>query len=154
MSTRESKVRFLYQEWLSRWNARDASGLGTLCTTEAMIVGFDGSQMEGKAAVTDSLGGIFAHHETARYIGLVRGIRFLSPTVAVLTAVAGMVPRQKDEINPAVNAVQTMVATESDNGWLISIFQNTPAAFHGRPHLAEQLTAELQDALRKHPFAS
>jgi hypothetical protein len=47
-------------------------------------------------------------------------------------------------LNPAANAVQTMVAERDGGGWRIVLFQNTPAQFHGRPELAERLTAELQ----------
>jgi len=30
--------------------------------------------------------------------------------------------------------------------WRIALFQNTPAAFHGRPEAAKKLSAELRDA--------
>jgi hypothetical protein len=59
-----------------------------------------------------------------------------------------MVPPGQSEINPAVNAVQTLVAVNQDSQWRVAIFHNTPAAFHGRPEASEQLTAELREALR------
>ena len=31
--------------------------------------------------------------------------------------------------------------------WRIILFQNTPAQFHGRPELAQQLTDELRELL-------
>ncbi len=90
---------------------------------------------------------IFADHVTAAYVGKVRGVRFLAPGVAVLHAVVGMVPPGKSDINPAVNAMQTLVATKQDGQWRIALFQNTPAQFHGRPELAEALTEELRELL-------
>ena len=38
---------------------------------------------------------------------------------------------------------------QPDGKWKIISFQNTPAAFHGRPELAEQLSAELREELRR-----
>jgi hypothetical protein len=66
----------------------------------------------------------------------------------VLHAVAGMVPPRQSDINPAVNAMQTLVATKPDGRWQIALFQNTPAQFHGRPHLSEALTEELRQLLQ------
>ncbi|MGZ4033139.1 MAG: SgcJ/EcaC family oxidoreductase, partial [Tumebacillaceae bacterium] len=31
--------------------------------------------------------------------------------------------------------------------WQIALFQNTPAQFHGRPELVEQMTAELRELI-------
>jgi len=59
-----------------------------------------------------------------------------------------MVPPGKSDLNPAVNAVQTLVAARQDSRWRIAVFQNTPAAFHGRPELSERLTEELRQVLQ------
>jgi hypothetical protein len=59
-----------------------------------------------------------------------------------------MVPRGQSDIDPRLNAVQTMVALKRQGEWRIVLFQNTPAAFHGRPQLVEQLTEELREAIR------
>ncbi len=67
------------------------------------------------------------------YVGKIRGVRFLTPEVAVLRAVAGMVPPGQSDLNPAVNTIQTLVAAKGAGPWRIALFQNTPAQFHGRP---------------------
>jgi hypothetical protein len=59
-----------------------------------------------------------------------------------------MVPPGKTEINPAVNAIQTMVAVQRNAKWCVGHFQNTPAAFHGRPEAVAELTRELQELVR------
>jgi len=51
-------------------------------------------------------------------------------------------------LNPALNAVQSLVAERDRDGWRIVLFQNTPAQYHGRPHLVEQHTAELEALAR------
>jgi hypothetical protein len=58
-----------------------------------------------------------------------------------------LVPRGQSDINPATNAIQTLTAVKQQGKWRIAVFQNTPAAFHGRPDLSQQLTEELRNAL-------
>jgi hypothetical protein len=58
-----------------------------------------------------------------------------------------MVPPGRSDINPAVNAIQLLVASHRDGRWQIELFQNTPAAFHGRPELSAALTEELRSVL-------
>lgn len=148
LHTREFRVRALHRELLDRWNARDAHGFAALFVEDGSCVGFDGSQMNGRTDIETTLSRIFADHVTAAYIAKVREVRGLTPDSAVLRAVIGMVPSGKSDINPAVNAVQALVAARQAGQWRSAHFQNTPAAFHGRPELAEQLTEELRQVLR------
>ena len=69
--------------------------------------------------------------------------------MALLTAIVGMVPPGKADIDPAVNAIQSLVAVKEGEVWHIALFQNTPAQFHGRPELSENLTRELRDILQR-----
>jgi uncharacterized protein (TIGR02246 family) len=116
---------------------------------EAQVVGCDGSYMNGRAEIESSTRQIFTDHITAAYIGKVRDVRFLAPEVAILRAIVGMVPPGQTDINPAVNAIQVLVATrEADGQWRIALFQNTPAQFHGRPEVSEALTQELRQLLK------
>jgi uncharacterized protein (TIGR02246 family) len=141
------EVLAVYRALLDAWNRQDAAGMAAVLTSDALIVGFDGSEMVGPEEVETTISGIFAHHRTASYASIVRSLRFVGPDVALIHAVAGMTPPGKTEINPAVNAIQTVVASRHDGKWLIEQYQNTPAAFHGRTELAEALTRELQDAV-------
>jgi uncharacterized protein (TIGR02246 family) len=144
----EREIRSLYQGLLEQWNRRSAAGFAALFAEDGNIVGFDGSQADGRAEIESHLRPIFQDHPTASYVGIVREVRFVTPDVAVLRAVAGMVPPGQSDINPAVNAVQTLVAVRYDDHWRIAVYQNTPAAFHGRPELGARLTNELRQALR------
>ncbi|HWB85072.1 MAG TPA: SgcJ/EcaC family oxidoreductase [Bryobacteraceae bacterium] len=146
-STAQREVAHLYQDLLDAWNHRDARAMAALFSEDSTVIGFDGSTMNGPAEIEASLAPIFAHHPTAAYISKVRSIRVLTDDVAVLHAVVGMVPPGKADINPAVNAIQILVAIRQNAAWRIATFQNTPAAFHGRPEVAEVLTAELRETL-------
>ena len=137
----------LYQQLLEAWNTRDAAAFAGLFSDDGSVIGFDGSPMNGRAEIASALEGIFGSHQTARYVAKVREIRRLGADVLLLRSVVGMVPPGKAELNPAVNAIQSLVAVERGADMRIALLHNTPAAFHGRPELAEQLTRELTDAL-------
>jgi uncharacterized protein (TIGR02246 family) len=143
----EIEVRALYRQLLDSWNKRSADAFAALFDGDGESIGFDGSQMTGRAEIASTLQHIFADHPTAAYVSKVRGVRFLSPEVAVLRAVAGMVPPGQSDLNPAVNTIQTLVSAKRNGVWRIVLFQNTPAQFHGRPELVQQLTEELRQLL-------
>ena len=140
----ENKIRSVYEKLLESWNDNNAGEFSKLFTDDGNVIGFDGSQMNGRNQINDELNKIFVNHKVSSYVGIVREIRTLSPTVFILRAVAGMVPQGKSEIKPDVNTIQTLVVQQEPDEFLITLYQNTPAAFHGRPELVKQLTEELQ----------
>src|SRR5215468_8950996 len=142
----ERDVCTLYQELLASWNARDAAKFAAPFTDDAEVIGFDGSQMTGQAEIEATLKGIFADHETGAYVGIIRSVRFLAPEVALLRAVSGVIPAGQSDLNTALNAQQALIAIKHDGAWRITLYQNTPAQFHGRPDLVQRLTDELRDA--------
>ena len=143
----ESAASEIFHDWIEAWNRRDAEAMARLVAPEGTIVGFDGSQMTGPKAVASTIGVIFAHHQTKPYVAIVREVRPLGEDAALLRAVVGMPGADPKAVNPAVNAIQSMVAVRHHGEWRIELFQNTPAAFHGRPEEVEALTAELSRAL-------
>ena len=143
----DTEIRALYQQLLESWNRRNAADFAALFAEDGNVVGFDGSQINGRAEIEAQIGQIFADHQTAAYVGKVREVRLLSPEVTILRAVVGMASPGQSDLNPAVNAIQTLVATKTGGPWRIALFQNTPAQFHGRPDLAQQLTDELRQVL-------
>ena len=131
-----------YRQLLTAWNERDAAQFVTLFAADGHVIGFDGGLMDGSTEIEASLRPIFARHSTAAYVSTLRGVAQLAPDVALLRAVAGMVPLGGADLNGAVNAIQTFVARKQDGAWYITLYQNTPAAFHGRPELVERMTQE------------
>jgi uncharacterized protein (TIGR02246 family) len=146
-ASEESGIRSLYQRLLEGWNQRDAAAYGTLFEADANVIGFDGSSMNGRVEIESTLRHIFTDHVTATYVAIVREVRFLTPEIAVLRAVVGMIPPGETDVNPAVNALQTLVARQCEGQWRIALFQNTPAQFHGRPEETVALTEELRRIL-------
>jgi uncharacterized protein (TIGR02246 family) len=149
MDDDRQQVVTTYRRLLEAWNRRDADAFGALFTESGTAVGFDGSQMNGRAEIGTTLRAIFADHQTAAYVAKIREVRPLGPGVTLLRAVVGMIPPGMTELNPAVNAVQSLVTVTETGGPRIALLHNTPAAFHGRPRMVQQLTAELSEVVRQ-----
>lgn len=141
--TRESAVD-IYRRLLDAWNRRDADAFAGLFAPDGSAIGFDGSQMNGRDDIRATLRSIFADHETATYVAKIREVRTLGAGVMLVRTVAGLVPRGGTELNPATNAVQSLLVVGDGGSPAIALLQNTPAAFHGRPQLAEALANELK----------
>jgi uncharacterized protein (TIGR02246 family) len=145
----EAEVRELYRKLLEAWDKRNARDYAMLFAPDAILVGFDGTQVFGQKDIGAHISQVFSHHQTARYVSIVRGVRTVTSDVMALSAVTGMVPPDKTDIKPDVNAVQSMVAVRRGSDWHVALFQNTPAAFHGRPNDTKALTEELRGVLKQ-----
>ncbi len=147
-------VHMLYHKLLKYWNERNSTSFAGLFTEDGNLIGFDGSQTDGQSEIYSHISQIFSNHITSKYVGKVRSIRFLNSEVGVHIAVASMVRPDDSDIDPELNTIQTLVATKNKEEWKITVYQNTPAEFHGRPELREQLTIELRQVLQQHGLAS
>jgi uncharacterized protein (TIGR02246 family) len=145
----ERGARELYEKLIQSWNKRNARDFALLFASNGSIVGFDGSQVNGQLDVGAHVSEVFSHHQTAAYVTIVREVRPITADVVLVRANAGMVPPGRDDINPELNAVQSLVAARKSGKWEIALFQNTPAAYHDRPELSKKLTEELRAVLRE-----
>lgn len=144
----ESATRDLYTRLLEAWDKRNARDFALLFASDGSLVGFDGSQVNGQLEIGAHLSEIFSHHQTPRYVGIVREVRQLAGDCALLRANAGLIPAGKDDIEPKLNAVQSMTAVRKGGSWKVAHFHNTPASFDQHPELAQKLTEELRARLR------
>ena len=102
-STDDHPVRRLYEQIFIAWNQQDAAAMAARFEEDGNLVGFDGSQANSRAAIEDHLRPIFADHPTAAYFARLREIRMVGRDVAILRAVAEMIPPGSGDINPALN---------------------------------------------------
>jgi uncharacterized protein (TIGR02246 family) len=146
-----SATRDLYASMIEAWDKRNARDFALAFNSDGSLVGFDGSQVNGQLEIGAHLTEIFSHHQTPRYVTIVREVRLLANDATLLRANTGLVPNGKDDIDPALNAVQSMIAVQKGGVWKIAMLQNTPAAFHGREDLVKKLTEELRAGLKQKP---
>ena len=112
MRTINDEIQALYQQLIDAWNKRDAHGMAAQFSEQGVQIGFDGSKVVGKAEILSHLIPIFENHPTAPFITKVKSIRPLGTDAALLHAIAGMIPIGKKDIEPSVNAHQTLVAVK------------------------------------------
>ena len=141
-------VTALYRRIIEGWNGQSGDAFAAPFAADGEMIGFDGSHVRGRERIAESLTAIFADHETARYVVNVQDVRPMGEDAALLRAAAGMIPPGQTELNPSLNAWQTVVAQRGDDGaWHVVYFQTTPAEFHGRPDEVERFTAALRSEL-------
>jgi uncharacterized protein (TIGR02246 family) len=134
----------LYESLLRSWNERDANRFAALFMTDGICVGFDGTEYSSAEQIAAELAKIFRDHPVAAYVWKIRNVKEVDDRTIILHALAGMLPPGSRTIKPERNVIHVLVARQSDDGWLIASYQNTPARYDGRPEAVDALTAELQ----------
>src|SRR5262245_56765124 len=125
-TVQESQIFALYRRLLDAWNYRDPVGMAACFCADGELIGYDGSELRGAAKITDELRRIFADHPTGFYVTTVRGIELLSRDIALLRAVAAIVPPGQDELDPQTEMIVRMLAAREPSGWRVVLLHNTP----------------------------
>jgi uncharacterized protein (TIGR02246 family) len=146
-SATEAIIEAIYENLINSWNETNARAFSDLFSETGTLVGFDGSTASGRQDIYYHLKSIFSDHTPAKFVSIVRDIKVLCPSVGLLRAVAGMASSEQKKINPKTNTIQSLLVVSEMGHFRIALFQNTPAAFHGRPQVVEHLTEELQKEL-------
>ncbi|MBM7553589.1 SgcJ/EcaC family oxidoreductase [Thalassobacillus pellis] len=143
----QGNIENVYQLLIKAWNDRNAGGMAELFVDDGEIIGFDGSISKGPEEIYAHLHPIFKDHPTAPFVIKVKEVRALGDGATLLRAIAGMVPPGGSDIHSDFNTHHTLITLTNEQGSKIVLFQNTPAQFHGRPELVEQMTEELREML-------
>jgi uncharacterized protein (TIGR02246 family) len=143
----DADIRTLYVQLLDGWNRRSGAAVAATFADDGDIIDFDGSHHHGRLAIAADLRQLFGSRQTPAYVALIRSVRQVTADVAVLMAHAGMIPPGGNDFDPALLAVHTLVAVSEAGRWRISLFQSTPAAWHGNTEAREALTQELRGLL-------
>ena len=143
----DTQIRALYARFLAGWNQRSGVTVSSVFADDGEMVELDGTLRSGRLTIAADMRRIFADHPSIpTFVGVVRSVRRLTEGVAVLHAVAGMVPPGAETLDPALHTVHVLTAVEDDGRWKIALLQSTPARFGGRADAVAALTAELEAA--------
>ena len=142
----DTQIRALYARFLAGWNQRSGVTVSSVFADDGEIIDLDGTLRSGRLSIAADMRRMFAEHATPTFVGLVRSVRRLTEGVAVLHAVAGMVPPGGGALDPALLTVHSLVAVEDGGRWKIALLQSTPARYGGRADALAALTAELEAA--------
>ena len=139
-------VEELYANLMEAWNKRDAKAFEDLFILDGDLVGFDGTQMHGQGMIREHLAKVFGDHPTLPYTYRITGVTQISTEVAIVRAIAGMIPPGQSDFDPKLHAIHRLTAVHRGGAYRVALFQTTPARFDGRPQEVEQMTADLRAA--------
>lgn len=142
----ETQIRALYARYLAGWNQRSGVTVSSVFADDGEIIDLDGTLRSGRLTIAADMRRMFTEYATPTFVGVVRSVRRLTEGVAVLHAVAGMVPPGAEALDPSLHTVHSLVAVEEDGRWKIAVLQSTPARYGGRAETLTALTAELEAA--------
>ncbi|MEQ8155759.1 MAG: SgcJ/EcaC family oxidoreductase [Clostridiaceae bacterium] len=138
-------IEKLYNGMINCWNNSNADKFAGHFSTEGTIIDFDGTAANGKVEIEEYLNGVLMKHEPLFHTTIIRSIRFITDDVCILETAVGTFFHDKEDIDPSLNIVQTVIVKKKNNSWLIEQLQNTPAVFHGHPELSAKLTEEIRN---------
>ncbi|MFI6454687.1 SgcJ/EcaC family oxidoreductase [Streptosporangium amethystogenes] len=111
------------------WGDGDPDRYAALFTEDADYTAFDGTHMMGRRAIADGHRALFAGiMRGSRMTMREPGIRFLTPDVAVVCALGGIVMRwQRGRTEPSAKRLSavTFVLVRQGDDWPVTAFQNT-----------------------------
>lgn len=144
----EAAIRALLWQLIDGWNQGSGEAFAAPFADDADFVAFDGTYFKGRREIASFHTMLFDRIlRGTRLVGKVRGVRFLTPEVALMHAVGSTVMQGESDLEPDRNSVQTLVALKRHGEWRLAAFQNSRAQFIGRPELAQELTEELRQEL-------
>ena len=122
----EEAVRDLYMELMDGWNRGSGEAFAAVFAEDGDLVAFDGTHFEGRAQIAPFHQELFDKWlKGTRLVGRVKDVRFLSPDVALMHAVGGIIMRGKSVPSPERDSIQTLVSTRQNGEWRLAAFQNT-----------------------------
>ena len=142
----DTQIRALYARFLAGWNQRSGVTVSSVFADAGEWIDLDGTLRSGRLSIAADMRRIFSEHATPTFVGVVRSVRRLTEGVAVLHAVAGMVPPGAEAVEPSLHTVHGLTAVEDGGRWKIAVLQSTPARYGGRADAVAALTAELEAA--------
>ncbi|MGY2081753.1 SgcJ/EcaC family oxidoreductase [Modestobacter sp. SYSU DS0657] len=142
----DTQIRALYARFLAGWNQRSGATVSSVFADDGDLIELDGTIHSGRLQIASDMRRLFAERATPTFVGVVRSLRPLGDHMAVLYAVAGMVPPGAQALEPSLHTVHSLVAAEEHGRWRIAVLQSTPARYGGRADVIAALTAELEAA--------
>jgi uncharacterized protein (TIGR02246 family) len=119
----EKAIRAVADAYTKAYNAHNAKAIAGLFTADAQIVDAAGHPVQGRAAIEQVFTAAFTEYPEARTTVEIKGVRFLSPSLAVEdgNAHVTLVPGEPAEPNH-----YTVVHVKQDGAWLMASAHDLP----------------------------
>ncbi|WP_019930732.1 SgcJ/EcaC family oxidoreductase [Nocardia sp. BMG111209] len=125
----ETRIRALYQRMLDGW--QDADAYAECFAPDAEYIIANGMLERGRQEIIDGHRLIFsAWARNSRLEGRIDRIRFLTPTVAIVTAYGHIAFPDHRSSEENERTIYTLTAQKAEDGWIFVAYQNTPIGGH------------------------
>jgi uncharacterized protein (TIGR02246 family) len=122
----EFKLRSLVQRVLAAWERGDGRALAAEFAEDGDVVFLEGSCLQGRAQIEAVMQHLF---ETTlrgtRCLAQIKALRFVTPEVALIKTLGGVVFSEETVIPVERCSIQTFVAVRIRGTWSLASFQNT-----------------------------
>jgi uncharacterized protein (TIGR02246 family) len=125
MTTDARQIRDLFGRLMQAWTDNDAVAYGACFTADSDYVSYDGTRAIGRAAMQD------AHERLFRgvlagsaLVGEVESVHQVAPGVAVVHGTGSVLMPWRSKLPKRRLSRQTLVAVNTDQGWLFTALQN------------------------------
>jgi uncharacterized protein (TIGR02246 family) len=114
----EKAVRAIHQQMIDAWNTGDGGAFAAPFTVDADFVAFEGTRLKGRHDIASFHQQIFDMVvKGSRIEGEVKFVRFLSPQLAVMHSVVGVILAGQTETSPGRDSMQLYVVANHDGEW-------------------------------------
>jgi uncharacterized protein (TIGR02246 family) len=121
-----SPLRNLLQQVLDAWERGDGRALAAAFADDGDVISFDGSHLHGALQIAAVMQHLF---DTAlkgtRCLAHVKALRFVTPEVALMQTLGGVVFPGETVVPAERCFIQTFVAVRKRGTWSVASFQNT-----------------------------
>jgi uncharacterized protein (TIGR02246 family) len=125
-SNSEIAIHQCYEQLMDGWNIGSAEAFAATFAEDGHLVGFDGTHLEGRQAITEFQRPLFEKWlKGTRLVGEVTNIQFLTADLAVVHAIGGTIMRGQTKPDPARDSIQTLIMIQREGSWQVLAFQNT-----------------------------
>ena len=98
-----AEVRALYEQLMDGWNKSSGEAFGAPFAEDGDLIAFDGTHLKGRQEIASFHQPLFDKWlKGTRLVGEVKGVRFLTPDVALMHVVGSTIMRGKLKPSPFV----------------------------------------------------
>lgn len=138
----EEAIREIPQRMIEAWNRGSGDAFASPFAETADFVAFEGTHLQGRQAIAEFHTRLFADGvKGTRIAGEAKFVRFLSPELAVMHAVARVALPGQHKPSPSRDSMQLFVVRKSAGRWCVESIMNARRLSLERQILLDHLDA-------------
>jgi uncharacterized protein (TIGR02246 family) len=122
----DQPVKDLLDQLVAAWDNQDADGYANLYTPDT-VVATTGNVTNGRDKLRAFMtAGFNGPLKGTKSVEDIQQIRFITPDVAIVSAVSGFILPGETSVREAIARNATWVITHTEDGWKVASYHNSP----------------------------